>query len=63
MQLILTTLSPTNIENQKLAVSSWLRLGYNVKSINSKSDIENLKMHFNIEFIHYLNIKFFNNNF
>jgi hypothetical protein len=51
MQLILTTLSPTNIENQKLAVSSWLSLGYNVKSINSKADIENLKRHFNIEFI------------
>lgn len=48
---ILTTISPSNIENQTLAVNSWKNLGYDVKSFNSKSDIENLSKIFDVEFI------------
>lgn len=49
--IILTTISPTNIENQQLAVNSWIKLGYIVKSINSKADIEKIKQYLNVEFI------------
>ena len=48
---ILTTLSPTNLENQKRAINSWLSFGYSVKSFNSKSDIDKLGSVFEVEFI------------
>ena len=49
--ILLTTFSPTNIENQQRALKSWINLGYEIKSINSKNDIEKLKDIFNVEFI------------
>ena len=41
--ILLTTFSATNIENQQRALKSWINLGYEIKSINSKNDIEKLK--------------------
>ena len=49
--ILLTTFSATNIENQQRALKSWINLGYEIKSINSKNDIEKLKDIFNVEFI------------
>jgi len=49
--ILLTTFSPTNIENQQNALKSWINLGYSVISFNSKNDINQLKQHFEIEFI------------
>jgi hypothetical protein len=48
---ILTSISPTNIDNQKRAINTWLNLGYKVISINSKNDIVLLKSYFNVEFL------------
>jgi hypothetical protein len=48
---ILTSISPTNIDNQKRAINTWLNLGYKVISINSKNDIFLLKPYFNLEFL------------
>lgn len=49
--MILTTISPANVQRQKIAIDSWLKLGYTVKSINSKSDIIKAKEFFDIEFV------------
>jgi len=49
--ILLTTFSSTNIENQQRALKSWINLGYEIKSINSKNDIEKLKDIFDVEFI------------
>ena len=49
--ILLTTFSPTNIENQQRALKSWQKLGYEIKSINSKNDIEKIKKFFDVEFI------------
>jgi hypothetical protein len=48
--LILTTLSPTNAENQIRAVSSWKQLGYKVVSINTQQEIQKLSKDFNVNF-------------
>lgn len=52
-QIILaTSLVPSNIENQKKAVESWVKLGFRVISLNCKEEKENLIEHFpNVEFI------------
>ena len=49
--ILLTTFSPTNIENQQRALKTWQKLGYEIKSINSKGDIEKIKEFFDVEFI------------
>lgn len=48
--ILLTTLAPTNRENQTRAIESWLNLGYRVISFNTKSEIEKLQPNYNIEF-------------
>ena len=54
--IILTTISPTNIDNQQQAVNSWLKLGHTVYSLNSKNDIEQIKSNFDIEFVEVENL-------
>ncbi len=51
MDRILTTFSPTNIENQQRALDSWLKLGYKTISFNSIEDIARIKQYFDVEFI------------
>lgn len=48
---LLTTFSPTNIDNQQRAFNSWLNLGYKVISFNSKEDIARIKQYFDVEFV------------
>ena len=44
--LIATSISPDNIENQRNAVTSWLKLGYHVVSVNSQEEINVLQKDF-----------------
>lgn len=49
---LVTCIIPHNIENQKLAIVSWLQLGFSVYSLNTQSEIDVLKTHFaGVEFI------------
>ncbi len=49
---IATTIAPKNIDNQREAINSWKRLGFNVVSINSAQEIEQLQSSFHdINFI------------
>jgi hypothetical protein len=50
--LLITSIAPHNIENQQLAIASWLRLGFSVSSLNTPSEIDKLKPLFgNVEFV------------
>lgn len=49
---IATSIAPRNIENQRLAVSSWKLLGFRVMSVNSADEIAVIKGHFpDVEFV------------
>ena len=41
-----TSIAPHNIELQKSAISSWLKLDFEVISLNSKAEIEQIEGHF-----------------
>lgn len=50
--LLVTSLTPRNIENQQRAVESWLRLGFSVVSLNARADIDVLGPRFRgVEFV------------
>ena len=50
--LLVTSISPHNIENQQLAIESWLRLGFSVSSLNAEPEIDALKPLFrDVEFV------------
>ena len=50
--LLVTSIAPHNIENQQRAIESWLRLGFSVASLNTPSEIDQLKPLFrNVEFV------------
>lgn len=50
--LLVTSIAPHNIENQHLAIESWLRLGFSVTSLNTQSDVDDLKPLFGgVEFV------------
>jgi len=50
--LLVTSLAPHNVENQQLAIASWLRLGFSVASLNTPSEIDQLKPLFGgVEFV------------
>ena len=44
--VLATSINPDNVENQHLAIESWLRLGFSVSSLNTPSDIEKLRPQF-----------------
>jgi len=44
--VLATSIKPDNIENQRLAIESWLRLGFSVASLNTPSDVEKLRPQF-----------------
>jgi len=44
--MLATSIDPDNIENQHLAIESWLRLGFSVSSLNTPSDVEKLRPQF-----------------
>ncbi len=49
---LVTCITPHNIENQQLAIESWLRLGFSVCSLNTQSEIDVIKAHFaGVEFV------------
>lgn len=49
---LVTCITPQNIDNQQLAIESWLRLGFSVSSLNTPSEISVLKPHFaGVEFL------------
>lgn len=49
---VMTSIAPINIDNQRLAVSSWLAAGFEVMSYNCSEEIEKLSPFFkDIEFI------------
>ncbi len=49
---LVTSIAPHNIDNQKLAIESWLRLGFSVVSLNTPSEVESLKPLFpKVEFV------------
>lgn len=50
--LLVTSIAPHNIQNQQLAIESWMRLGFSVTSLNASSEIEQLKPVFSdVEFV------------
>jgi len=50
--MLVTSIAPHNVKNQQLAIESWLRLGFTVASLNTPSEIDQLKPRFgNVEFI------------
>jgi hypothetical protein len=50
--LLVTSIAPHNIENQQRAIESWLRLGFSVSSLNTPSEVDQLKPLFgNVEFV------------
>jgi hypothetical protein len=50
--LLVTSIAPHNVENQQRAIESWLRLGFSVSSLNTPSEIDQLKPLFgNVEFV------------
>jgi len=50
--MLVTSVAPHNTDNQKLAIESWLQLGFMVSSLNTPSEIEKLKPLFGgVEFI------------
>lgn len=44
--ILVTSIKLDNIENQRLAIESWLRLGFSVSSLNTLSDVEKLRPQF-----------------
>ncbi len=44
--VLATSIGPGNIENQRLAIESWLRLGFSVSSLNAPADVEKLRPQF-----------------
>ena len=54
---LITTIAPFDFVRQQRAISTWLGLGYDVLSVNSKTEIEVLKNHFpNVFFVETENI-------
>lgn len=50
--MLVTSITPDNIEPQRLAIESWLGLGFPVTSLNTELEIEALKPLFeNVEFV------------
>jgi hypothetical protein len=50
--LLVTSIAPHNVENQQRAIESWLRLGFSVTSLNTPSELEQLKPLFpGVEFV------------
>lgn len=50
--LLVTSIAPHNIENQQLAIESWLRLGFSVTSLNSPAEMAQLETEFkDVEFV------------
>ncbi|NES98607.1 MAG: hypothetical protein F6K32_26215, partial [Desertifilum sp. SIO1I2] len=51
IRLLATSVAPTDIENQKKAISSWQKQGFSVISLNSSAEIEQLEKDSNLDFI------------
>jgi hypothetical protein len=50
--LLATSIAPHNVENQRRAVQSWIRLGFHVASLNTAAEIERLAPVFDgVEFV------------
>ncbi len=50
--MLVTSIAPHNIQNQQLAIASWLRLGFSVTSLNAPSEIEQLQRVFSaVDFV------------
>jgi len=43
MPKIITSISPNNIKNQRVAINTWQRLGFDVYSMNTPKEMPNLK--------------------
>lgn len=41
--MLVTSVAPHNIENQRRAIESWLHLGFSVTSLNSKEEADHLR--------------------
>jgi hypothetical protein len=38
--MLITSLAPYNVENQRRAIDSWLRAGFSVTSLNAEAEID-----------------------